>query len=180
MLHHTLCLLCDVPKPNLLRVVSEVSVWHSVGVSSSISGQSSSSGIYQVPSSSFIRTSPFFSFFSAVLFFAWEESSLTHVITKTVAVFLHHTYPAMMESKFASWKAGCEIRSILHMPPGLVLHPCHINFQVIMNTLIRTNERVYLSTFMNAKFVGRAAGWCFDEGSRFQARVHSFCGFSAY
>lgn len=97
---------------------------------------------------------------SSLLYFfsAWEESSLTHAITEIGAVFLHHTYPAMVESNFASWKAGCEIRSILHIPPGLVLHPCHISFQVIINTLIMTNECVCLSTFMNAKLVGRASG----------------------
>lgn len=154
------------------------SVWHSVGVSSSINGQSSSSGIYQVPPSSFIRTSPFF--FSAPLFSALEESSLTHVITKIIAVFPHHTYPTMMESNFASWNSGCEIRSMLHMLPGLVLHPCHINFQVIINTYVY--EHVYLSAFMNAIFMERAAGWCFDEGSRLGSRpgCRLFCGFSAY
>lgn len=87
-----------------------------------------------------------------------------------------------MESNFTSWKAGCEIPSILHMLPGLVLHPCHINFQVIINTFIRMYEHVYLSAFMNAIFMGRAAGWRFDEGSRLgsQPGCTFFCGFSAY
>lgn len=87
-----------------------------------------------------------------------------------------------MESNFASWKAGCEIRSIPHMPPGHGLHPCHINFQVIINTFIRTLECVYLSTFTNAIFVERAAGWYFDEASRLGSRpgCRLFCGFPAY
>lgn len=155
-------------------------MWHSVGVSSSISGQSSSSGIYQVPLSSFIRTSPFFFFFfSAPLFSAWEESSLTHVITKIIPVFLHHTYPSMMESNFASWKAGVKFA---------LSHMCRLGCFCIPDTSILRSSLTPLSGCMNRSILAPSWIWClwrehqgFDEGSRLGSRQGRmfFCGFSA-